>query len=136
MEIQVVKTPMGLKPAFDSDYENFKKLPSNEVFEITYTKKRNIKFHRKFFALVKMVFDNQERYSFLDDLRADLTIEAGYFYTTVNIHGEEVRKPKSISFAQMDELEFSDFYNSVVDVIVKYFHFDKESIAEEVERYF
>lgn len=127
---------MGLKPAFDSDYENFKKLPANEVFEITYTKKRNINFHRKFFALVKMVFDNQERYAFMEDLRSDLTIEVGYYYLTVNIHGEEVRKAKSISFSSMDDLEFSGFYNSVVDVIVKYFHFDKESIAEEVNRYF
>lgn len=136
MQIQVVKTPMGLKPAFDSDYENFKKLPNNEVFEITYTKKRNIKFHRKFFALVKMVFDNQERYSFMEDLRNDLTIEAGYYYEIVNIHGEEVKKAKSISFSSMDNIEFNEVYNSVVDVIVRYFHFDKESIAEEVNRYF
>ena len=97
MDIQVIKTLSGtLKCAYDSDYENFKKLPLNEIFTITYKKQRNIKFHRLFFSLINMVYQNQEQYKFIDDLREDLIIEAGYYYKTININGEEVKKAKSI----------------------------------------
>ena len=51
MKIQVVKNLNGtLKPAYDSDYESFKKIPLNEIIEIEYKKQRNIRFHRKLFS--------------------------------------------------------------------------------------
>ncbi len=137
MEIMVQKTLSGvLKPCYESDHDNFKKLPLNESFLITYTKKRNIKFHRKFFALMQLVYQNQELYRFLDDLRQDITIECGYYYETVNINGEVVKKAKSISFASMDEVEFSELYNTALDVIVKHFHFDKEDMLTNIEQYY
>ncbi len=56
MKILVVKTPSGLKPLYDSDYDNYSKIALGEEFEIEYTKKRNSRFHRKFFALLKLAF--------------------------------------------------------------------------------
>ena len=58
MKILVVKTLSGIKPAYDSDKEAFNKMPFNEVFEIEYKKKRNVKFHRKFFALLNLAFQD------------------------------------------------------------------------------
>ena len=136
MEITLIKTLSGFKACYDSDSEKAKKIPLNEPFVVTYTKKRNIKFHRKFFALVNMVFENQERYSNLDHLRNDLTIEAGFYEVRYGLHGEELKEAKSISFSSMDEIEFSELYNRVIDVIVKYFKFEKEDILSNIEQYF
>lgn len=136
MKLLLVKTLGGFKPAFDTDYESAKKIPLNEPFEIEYKKKRNYKFHKKFFALVNMVFQNQERYTNIGHLRRDLTIEAGYYDVTHNLQGVEILEPKSISFASMDDIQFSEFYSSVIDVIVKYFHFDKQDIIDNVEQYY
>jgi len=36
----------------------------------------------------------------------------------------------------MDENEFNDLYSAVIDVIVKYFNFDKEELINEVEQFF
>lgn len=121
---------------YNSDYDKAKKLKAGEHFECEVKKKRNIKFHRKYFALLNMLFDNQEIYSNIDDLRHDLTIEAGYFTTRYNIYGEEVKKANSVSFAKMDELEFNNLYSKTLDAIVFHFNFDKQDIIDNVEQYF
>ena len=36
-----------------------------------------------------------------------------------NLHGVETRRPKSISFASMEEDEFEKLYSDVLDVIIK-----------------
>ncbi len=137
MEIQLVKCLNGsFKLCFDSDFEKAKKIPLNEPFTVTYVKKRNARFHKKFFALINMVYQNQELYNNYDELREHLTIASGYFNLTHDLDGCEQKKAKSISFASMDETEFSDLYNAVIDTIIKYFHFDKQDIITNVEQYF
>jgi len=122
--------------AYNSDYDKLVKIKPNEMVEVEIIKKRNINFHKKFFALLNMVFDNQEQYSNLDHLRHDLIIEAGFYEIRHGLHGEELKEAKSISFASMDEIEFSELYNRVIDVIVKYFKFEKEDILSNIEQYF
>jgi len=83
-----------------------------------------------------MVYQNQERYTNTEDLRNDITIEAGYYTKRENIQGDTMKQANSISFASMDEHEFSDYYNKCLDVIVKYFKFDKQLIQDNIEQYF
>lgn len=134
MKIMLVKQLNGsLIPAYDEDKERLKRFKALEPFMADVTKPRNLKFHRKAFALFNMVFENQENYASLDHIREDLTIEAGYYDISVNIHGEPVKRAKSISFAAMDDLQFGEYYNAIIETIVKYFHFDKEAILENIE---
>lgn len=132
----VKKLNNSLVCAFDSDFEEFKKIKANETIEVEIVKKRNIKFHRKFYALIKMVYQNQEQYSNIQYLRKDLIIESGFYEIRYGIHGEEIKEAKSISFASMNEFEFSELYNSVLDTIVRCFNFDRQDIIENVEKFF
>jgi hypothetical protein len=137
MKLHVIKTQTGLKPAYDSDYEIYSKIPLNEVFEIEYRKPRNLLFHRKYFALMKLAFENQSDYRNLNDLRRDISIVAGYYDEVVNkVTGEVYKMPKSISFSQMDEIEFSELYERTKDVICKWLGVNDESIEEEIHQYF
>jgi hypothetical protein len=137
MKLHVIKTQTGLKPAYNSDYEVYSKIPLNEVFEIEYKKPRNIGFHRKYFALIKLAFENQTDYRNLNDLRRDISIVAGYYDEVVNkVTGEVYKMPKSISFSQMDEIEFSELYERTKDVICKWLGVNDESIEEEIHQYF
>ena len=137
MELYLVKTLGGaFKPSHNSDYEKFKKLKINHLYQCKVTQPRNVKFHRKYFALINLVYQNQERYDNSDDLRHDLTIASGYFRLSVDLKGNEVKKAKSISFAKMTEYEFGELYSATLDAIVKYFGFDKESMIEEIEQFF
>ena len=126
----------SFKPAYESDLEKSKKIALNEPFVFTYKKPRNYKFLKKFFALINLVFQNQEQYNNIDHLRKDLTIASGFYETRYGLHGEEITEAKSISFASMTEEEFSDLYSAFIDTIIKYFKFGKEEIEEEIEQYF
>ena len=137
MKVTLVKQlNNSFKVAFDSDYEKIKKIKSGDEVECEIKKPRNYKFHKKLFALLNLVYQNQEHYSNIEHLRTDLTIAAGFYDKRVSVHGEEVVEAKSISFASMDEHEFNELYSAIVDQIVKYFHFDREDILENVEQYF
>lgn len=122
--------------AYPSDYEIAKKLTVGKEFFFEVKKSRNIKFHRKAFALFNLVFQNQERYSNMEDLRHDLIIEAGYYIERVDLNGATVKQAKSISFASMDELEFSKFYDDIINTIVLHFNFNKQAIIDEVAQHF
>lgn len=137
MKILVKKTPSGLKPLYDSDYDNYSKIPLGEEFEIEYTRKRNSKFHRKFFALLKLAFENQQDYRNLDEMRKDLIIVAGYYDEHINlITGEVTKLHKSISFSSIDELQFSEIYEAVKTVISRWLGIDNETIENEISQYF
>lgn len=49
--------------------------------------------------------------------RAWATIEAGFFTAHQMPDGSTRKEPKSISFAKMDDVEFSQLYKSVLDVL-------------------
>jgi len=137
MKLSIVKTLSGtFKVAYDSDFEKAKSIPVNVPFEIEYKKKRNILFHRKFFALIELVYQNQEVYNNKEHLRKDLTISAGFYDIRHNFEGVEIYEPKSISFANMDEVEFSELYNRFIDVVVQWLGIDKQSIIDEIEQFF
>ena len=137
MRILVIKTHNGLKPVYESDLENYLKIPLNEEFEIEYTKKRNVKFHRKAFALFKLAFENQNEYNTLESLRRDLIITAGYYDEIANkLTGEVYKIPKSISFSNMDEVEFSELYEKIKDIICRWLGIANEQVEEEILQYF
>lgn len=137
MKILVQKTQTGLKPVYNSDYENYSKIPLNETFEIEFKKVRNYKFHKKYFGLLKLAFENQSDYRLMEDMRRDLIITAGYYDEVVNkVTGEVYKLAKSISFSKMDNDEFSELYESTKDVICKWLGIDNETVEVEIEQFF
>jgi hypothetical protein len=137
MKLLVKKTYEGLKPCYDKDYEIYSNIKINEEFEIDYKKKRNSKFHRKFFALLKLFYENQDVYYNIEDLRLDLIKESGRFEEVINIFtGEVFKKANSISFASMDEITFSELYEDCKTIICKHLGICKELIEEEIHQYY
>lgn len=123
--------------AYDSDYELAKKIKPNEVYEFEYKKTRNIKFHRKFFALVNLCFSNQETFNNIKHLRKELIICSGHYELIFDLEtGTQKKEALSISFASMDETAFNTLYNDVLNVICDKFLFDKEDVLNNVAQYF
>ena len=137
MKIQVIKTISGLRPAYDSDYESFKKIPLNEIIEIEYKKQRNVKFHRKLFSLLNLAYSNQNIFDNLEDMRYCLMLECNLSDIKVNrLTGETFKVPKSLQFAKMDEIEFNEVYNTLKQYICEWLGVTNEQINEEIEQYF
>ena len=134
--IILIKTLSGFKPAYESDYELAKKIPLNETITFEWKKPRNLKFHKKFFALLNLVYENQEVYNNIEHLRKDLTVSAGFYDLRYDLNGVEIQEAKSISFAQMDEIQFSEYYSRIIDVVVKWLAIEKEDLINEIDQYF
>lgn len=102
-----------------------------EVALVEMTIPRNAKFHRKFFVLLNLGFDSWEparknkRYKGrevaknFEQFREDITILAGYYVQTFDLRGRMTLKAQSISFANMDDVEFERLYSAVVDVLLR-----------------
>lgn len=137
MKVALFKQLNGMfKAAYNSDFEYLKKFKVGEVYFFEVKRERNIKFHRKFFSLIKMVFENQEHYSSMENLRKDLLVCAGYKETRYSIDGEYITEAKSISFAKMTQDEFDQMYRDVTQEIIKHFNFGEEDIKLNVEQYY
>lgn len=143
MEIYVQCTAEGLVPLFDSDWEGKKTLKEGLVYKAEITVPRNYQFHKKFFALLRLTFENlperiqqscniHNEQDMLDCLKLDLGL-----YTIVYHNHEPFVKLGSISFAKMDEAEFRTFYNRCVDTILYNYlkGLDKETLLEEINNF-
>ena len=112
----------------------WKRVINFDAGEISFLKfiiPRNGKFHRKFMALLNVGFDmwepKRKRKSYkgmaieknFDQFREDITILAGFYEQTFNIKGEMKLRAKSISFANMEDDEFEELYQSVVTVLLR-----------------
>lgn len=123
MKLQLINTPQGLKPLYDEDYDEKKKLKLGEIYEAEIKLKRNSAFHRKFFALINAGYAflperTQNGFRSIEGFRAYLTVAAGFYEVYFNPRLREfVEVPKSIKFSSMDELEFNELYDKVKDVI-------------------
>lgn len=126
--IYIKKTGLVIHPLDELAEMELSELSDGE-YKCELTRQRNLKFLRKFFALLNVAFkawDPPEiggyfgpaKKSF-DRFRKDLVILAGYYYTTVDIEGNVHLEAESISFANMDDIEFEKVYSSVVDVILQ-----------------
>ena len=135
MKISLVKTNMGtLIPAFDSDHDKFKKMTVGDIMEMAWKKPRNPGFHRKYFALIRLIYNNTDRFPNQTICRVWLQIKAGHVDFVEN-EGELTAIPKSISFESMDDAEFEKVFNSVVDVAINDLNFPKQMIDEVAKFY-
>ena len=109
-----VKRLGAFRPTDEAGEKAMGQIPDNSLVKLTWTRPRNIKFHNKFFAMLGIILKNQEHYQSMDELLGVCKLRIGHVTVIQTPQGEE-RLPKSISFASMDETQFSEFYDRAVD---------------------
>ncbi len=124
MEIHLVRTSLGLQAFSDEDYEELKKVKVGSVVKAKIVMPRNVKFHRKFFALINAAWDcltEQQRTNLRskEAFREQLLIVSGFSEPVFDLNGNKfLERAKSISFAKMDEPAFNEVYSRVLDTIL------------------
>lgn len=78
---------------------------------------RNLAHHRKYWALVDLIFQNQSRYQSRDELSDAIKVMIGHALTVTMKSGATFQIPKSIAFHKMDQAEFDGFYNRVIRLV-------------------
>jgi hypothetical protein len=105
-----------------------------DVLQADIVKPRNGGLHRKAFALVKMLLPHTE-YSNQDTLRDAMTIASGYVSPVANpLTGEITLLPISWGFKGMDDAQFEEFFNRLVDVALAMIPGSCRSDWQAVER--
>lgn len=103
-------------------------LKIGEGMAVEAKKLRNVRFHRKFFKLLRLAFDSWQPN---EDLRRDgicvrkdfeafrehVLILAGHCDATYGADGSVRLTPRSIAFDACDDFEFERVYQAVLDVV-------------------
>ncbi|MBM7070894.1 DUF1367 family protein [Shewanella sp. 202IG2-18] len=131
-ELALVKSAGGLLlPLSANDEEMIReKVKLGEVIKCEFKRSRNPKFHRKFFALLNLGFEYFEPQPVeyrgqqvtpeknFDEFRKWVTVQAGYFEIVGYPDGTVRLRAKSISFANMEDIEFGELYQKVITVLM------------------
>ena len=120
---------MWLVPENTATGEWYGKLKLGQVVRGDFKKVRNYAFHRKFFALLNLAYEYWEPgeidtkwgkpQKHFETFRKNVIVLAGFGEPVFNIDGTFRVQAKSISFSSMDEHEFQQVYNAVLDVLMK-----------------
>ena len=91
--------------------------------------KRILWKHRKYFALLKIAYDNwtpgeiNSKYGVpiknFERFRKDVAILTGHFELVIRVDGSSRPEAKSISFSKMDQIEFDRLYSKTIDLLIK-----------------
>lgn len=106
-----------LEPVDDAGRDMLGKVAPGTVLRVEMKRPRNLGHHRKFWALVSLIYQNQTHYNSPEALCDVIKVLAGYCVVTRGKGGREIHIPKSISFAAMDQTEFDQFWDRVVTVV-------------------
>lgn len=150
MKINLIKQGQVLIPATPSDEDKIASIKNGQFLEADIKQKRNLKFHRKFFAMLNIGFEafepEQQDYKGqvavknFDRFRKDVIILAGFYDATYDIQGNLKLEAHSISFGKMSEDEFNKVYNACCNVLLlkvlhNYTRDDLDSVVEQLTRF-
>lgn len=129
MKCAFAKAQGGVLVPADPAAEDFvRSIKAGAGMVVEVKKTRNVRFHRKFFALLQLAFDvweprgektwnGQEIRKDFERFREDITILAGHYDVSYGLDGSVKLTAKSISFANCDDFEFERVYSGVLDVV-------------------
>lgn len=129
MRLLCRNTISGLVPIYPSDQDEKRKLKLGNDYIVEVTNPRNIGFHKKFFALLNIGYENTDLDMPFDTYRKYILMKAGYVKTYQTPKGV-FYDAESISFANMPQDKFEEVYSRVLDKIIK----DLGCSSEDVEK--
>lgn len=126
----------ALRPADSLAEQALAELKPDESIRVEWKRVRNPRQHNLFFALLKMVYENQSIYESQEALRKAWLVHAGLFDTYKTRDGTPVAVPKSMSFGNMDNAVFENeilqpFIAFVCEHVIP--NLDDEQLRAEVE---
>lgn len=136
MDIFLTKTLSGLSPSDEEAKQAVRRWKVGETLKCSVKKPRDYKNHKRYFALLNLTFENQDRYTSFEHFRKAVQLAAGHVDELITIEGEVVFLPKSIAYDSLDEMEFCRVFGEAMTVCAKILgDLDLDELRVEVERY-
>lgn len=134
MKLFLRKIQGGLIPDDEETAEAIKKIKIGDVVHGEFTKPANYKFFKKMHALTRLTFDRftenldigleykgMKAEPSYERFRKEMTILAGYYTATYDIHGNVRVEAKSWSFGNMSEEEREAMFSALINVSLRKF---------------
>jgi hypothetical protein len=126
------KNGLTLIPADQEGRELHAKLEDGAAVFMQLWLPRNMKQHRKYFAVLRNVVQATGRWTSTEHLRRDILIALGRFDEEVNKLTGEVRQvPHSMSVASMPKAEFEQLYEDTIGLLTDALGCDPEMLTQE-----
>ncbi len=125
----------GLVPLYPADYEEKKKLKIGKDYQVEIKHPRNYQYHKRFFALLNLCYENYETEMPFGTFRRWLIMRAGFVKSFSTDRGT-FYDAESISFANMDQKQFEEVYSRVLDVVIKLLGLTEEDVTENLLNFF
>ena len=112
----------ALHPADQAAIEAMRQVPERSIVKIQFSIPRNVRHHRMFFALINLVWQAQREprtFATRENLLDALKIATGHVREVRDLQGRTHIVPDSISFGRMDQVQFREFFDSAVKVILE-----------------
>ena len=128
MKLWVKRVGPALYPWSEDYRQEFERLPRGVSLKADITQPRNYEFHKLYWALCARVAHGIDRDAEWVDWA--LKVETGHYDVFTTRGGREVLRTRSISFAEMDEVRFHQYFNECVAAIYEIWHIDPASVAD------
>ena len=113
----------SLRPTDEAGKQMLEGIKQGDMVQVEIRRPRNVSHHRMFWALATLVWEqlDPETYPSPEDVVTELKIRTGHYTRRdIVVDGQRypVLTPMSISFASLDEDQFSAFFDRCCDHIV------------------
>lgn len=137
MKFHLLKTKDGFYPADQDAVDKAKKVKLNETVQAKYINQRNYQFHKKYFALINIAWQNLPEkfdgyFGTSDDLRKELTKLAGFYNERKDFRGNTIKEPESIAYDNMCPERFEKLYEATLDLVAKLLNTDNPTLEREI----
>lgn len=112
------RTLDGFIPANDDANDFFGRCKLGQLVTMDAKQSRNLKFHRLFFAILKLISENSNPHISEAAALHFAKLAAGVGEVVTDSRGEKHFIPGSISFARMDQQAFDAFVQSAIPPLV------------------
>lgn len=136
MKILCLRTIDGLRPVDDKAREDLSKVKLGKSVLCEVKQARNPAQHRLYWGLIGLLHPNQSRYATQEQLSNAMKCAVGWCDEIELKDGRIMAIPKSISFANMPQSEFAEFFDKIMDLATTRIipGLDKGALRTELEQ--
>jgi hypothetical protein len=129
------RTLGGFQPADEASTELLRKFKVGEVYRADVVKPRSYRHHKLCFALLTLTYQNTDRWPSFEAFRKAVAIEAGHTEEVMLSTGEIVSIPASLSYDNLDELEFTKVFGAMMTVCCRIIGVTAPELEAELSKY-
>jgi len=108
----------ALVPVNGTSRDALAKIKPGAIVAADVRRPRNLKHLRKFWTMIDVIFEAQSHFATKERMVDAIKIASGHFVTWRMPDGREVVEPDSISFAELSQDGFEEFYDRAVGILL------------------